>query len=220
MNTTAIIGAIVLGSLAACGGGSSGGTTTFTTSVPGSTRLNQVSGTQLDTLCNDVYTYATAVGENVFANQTLKHGKCTALGYDAASATNANAVAAGGANAATDAELQSACNMEYNQCLQLTVSPTTRTCFRAPSASCTATVSQYETCVNDVFVAAEAVVGTLPSCSSITTSTLPADVAKSGATTGRASWAATGAPSCATFIAACSDVGDLLDPSLIAPYSL
>jgi hypothetical protein len=216
MNIKATIGAIVLGGLAACGGGSRGGSTTFTTSVPGSTPLNQVSGTQLTTLCNDVYKYVTAVDENVFANQTLKQGKCTALGYDAAFA----------ANATTDAELQSACSMEYNQCLQYTLSPGPPTCFKTPPASCTATVSQYEACLNDVVVAAEAILGSLPSCSSLTISTLSADASQAGysagATSGPASWAVTSGPaSCATFSAACSYTGgDLLDPSIIAPYSI
>ncbi len=221
MNTKAIIGAIVLGSLAACGGGSIGGSTTFTTSVPGSTPLNQVSGTQLTTLCNDVDKYVTAFGENVLAKQTttLKQGKCTALGYEAAATANANANAIA-ANSTTDAELQSACSMEYNQCLQLTVSPTSRTCFQTPPGSCTASVSQYAACLNDVVVAAEATLGSLPSCSSLTVGTFSADLSKAGI--GVASWAATSGPaSCATFSAACSYTGeDLLDPSSIAPYSL
>jgi hypothetical protein len=221
MNTKAIIGAIVLGSLVACGGrSSSGGTTTFTTSVPGSTPLNQVSGVLLTTLCNDVYQYVTAVDVDVFASQTLKQGKCTTLGYLAAETASANAGAG-----ATDADLQSACSMEYNQCLQLTLSPSPRMCVMAPSASCTATVSQYAACVNDVFVAAEAILPTLPSCSALTVSTLSADASQAGigaaASSGPASWAATSGPaSCAIFSAACADVGDLFDPSLVAPYSL
>jgi hypothetical protein len=203
MSTRAIIAAVVLASLAACGGvgvtggsggsGGDGGPTTFTTSVPGTTTLNQLSGMQLTTLCNDAYKYLAAMP---------LQPRCRANGVDAASISGGT----------TDAGIQSACSMEYNQCMQQVpeTSPP-KTCTVGPTASCMATVSQYAACLNDAVAGEEAILDSMPSCSSLTSSNVSAEVNKLLVSP----WSASAA--CATFRAACPlttpDLGDLPDPS-------
>ncbi len=200
MSTRATVGTVILGSVVACGGGGSGSgwPATFTTSVPGNTTLNQLSGMQFTTLCNDVSRYVDSLPYQP---------QCKVNGVDAAS-SNLTA-------SATNAEIQSACSKEYNQCLQQVPDPGTPTCMTAPPASCTATVSHYAACLNDAIARNEALLGSAPSCSSLAISSLPAEVNTLLVTPASVS------ASCATFRAACPystfDVGDLTDPFNIRP---
>jgi len=90
-------------------------------------------------------------------------------------------------DATTDAEARSACKAVYDDCRAST--PTTP-CFFLPcvrptplgtsecarrDASCTATVAELETCVNDIPKSKEALLDVLVTCESLTLADLPSD---------------------------------------------
>jgi hypothetical protein len=193
----AILSVLALGALAACGGGSSTSSAgSFSTTVPATTPLGQLSSAQLTTLCSDLNRY----GMTLASNPTFKQGQCKLAGITAA------AFAAGLGAATTDAQLQMACSMTYTQCLNAPPQTTTGgSCTTAPAASCTATVAQYTACLNDSVTVGEAALAMLPACNTITAASLSSSTGGTGGGNPPAS--------CTTFSAACPDTGSLPDPT-------
>ena len=149
------------------GGGS--GTGTFSTSVPSGTKLSNISSTQATQLCNDFNTYAT---------NTLNPYFCREIGIFGA--------AFGGGT--TDAEVQAACTAAYNSCLTgntTTMCDPTMLASNNGSATCTATVGDLTSCLNDSTGPLKA----LPTCSSLTVAGLAAMSADAGTSTSPASCA-------------------------------
>jgi hypothetical protein len=92
-------------------------------------------------------------------------------------------------SAATTADLQSACNAAYSDCVNAAADAGTGTCDLSTlnPATCTATVAQVSACLNDLGGQDDRAVAPFPSCSGVTAqsitnaaSTAPSDA---GATT-------------------------------------
>ena len=199
MGARQTVGILAMAALIGCG--SSGGSVgSFSTTVPPSTQLGQLSSAQLTSLCSDLNRYYTGLASNA----SLKQGSCKLAAVLTASLTVGSST--------TDAQLQAACNQAYNQCLSgSSTTGQTLTCTETPPASCTATVAQYTACLNDNVSATTAAFASLPACNSLTVASLSADGGSGG---GGDELPA----SCKTFSAACSDTGaDLPDPTSSGP---
>jgi hypothetical protein len=201
-----MIGLLMLGVLVGCGSdrntgapdGASGGTPPFMTAVPGTTPLGQLTQAQFGTLCGDVATYRSLLA----ADPSFRAVYCAFGGITAATR------AAG--PSATDADVQQACSAAASSCMSAPQQPFTLACEVTVSATCTATVAQYTTCLDDSVAAAEVSVAAIPSCDSLTVAELRGDGDTLGTPTPPAS--------CATYDAACpisgGGSGDLPSPAL------
>jgi len=69
-------------------------------------------------------------------------------------------------NPPTDAALQASCKASYDTCVAVP-STTSETCTK-PDAACTATVAEYDACVNDELGALNQLLGSAPSCDEVT----------------------------------------------------
>jgi hypothetical protein len=151
---------LVVAGLAGCGGGGSSGT--FTTSVPSSTKLTDLTPSQSTQLCNDLIT---------FDEKSVDTEICKIAGLLAA-----EAVGATGTTAPTNAQLQTACTQAYNECLSTDGGVATPgSCDSSTlnvSSTCTATVGDLQTCAGDEQAVVKQFYGALPSCSSLTTANL------------------------------------------------
>jgi hypothetical protein len=171
-------------------GGTSGGGT-FTTSVPSGTKLTSLTPAQGMQLCNDLNTYFQG---------TLTPVLCKESGVEAAVFLQAFQ------SAATDAQLQMACQQAYNDCLNPDGGATTTTGNCDPSsepATCQATVGDLKTCVDDQTTAYQQLSASLPSCSSLTAAkvaTFVSSGADGGTTTGNEP------ASCTKFDSTCSSM--------------
>jgi len=152
------------------GGGSGNGT--FSTSVPSTTKLNNLSSGQATQLCSDFTSYATS---------TLTPDFCRESGL-------LGALLGGGT---TDAQLQAACTAAYNNCLASDGGATTTMCdptmlaSNSGSSTCTATVGDLTSCLND----STAPLRALPTCSTLTAASLAALSMDGGSSTTPASCA-------------------------------
>jgi hypothetical protein len=159
---------------AGCGSGSGGGAAKFTTSVPGDTKLGDLTDAELATLCADGAKFATDPA-HLADNCRLAAFLSTAF-------------TAAFMSGATDASLQMTCSETYGQCLNPSVDAgqgafdggAGPSCAR-PAANCAATVAEYSACINDQASQTHAAASAVPACSSITLSSVaPSD----GGTTG------------------------------------
>ena len=144
-----------------CGGGSGG---TFMTSVPPSTPLNSLTPAQSTQICNDFAAYAT---------NTLQPDVCRADAVETAAGLLSSQPAP------TDAQLQAACTEEYNACVGggdggLGFSGLMCDASSGIPATCTATVGDLESCFNGLQAQSNAILATLPTCSTITMANLVA----------------------------------------------
>jgi hypothetical protein len=151
--------------LSACGSDGGSGSATFTTSVPSATPLNMLSSSQLQTLCNDLKSFA--MSSSVYAD--AKDAGCRLAGMIAAALSGKT----------TDSDLQAACTTAYNQCKSAPVDSGTMTdtglaCTAAPP-TCTATVGEVTTCLNDEFSQLGQLLKSIPSCSQLTKAYLNGD---------------------------------------------
>jgi hypothetical protein len=177
---------LVITGLAGCGGGSSSGT--FTTSVPSSTKLTDLTPAQSTQLCNDLIT---------FDEKSIDTDLCKLEGLGAA-----QAVEYAGTPAPTNAQLQAACTQAYNECLSIdggvaTPGSCDSTTLNVPS-TCTATVGDLQTCAGDQQAVVKQFYGALPSCSSLTTANLTTALASINSDAGL-----TDPTSCSKFDATC-----------------
>jgi hypothetical protein len=150
---------------AACGGG--GGGASFTTSVPGGTKLGDLSDAELATLCADGAKFA-AEPAHLMDNCRLTAFLSTAL-------------TAAFMPDATDASLQMTCAETYGQCLNPSVDAGQSgydggagpSCTR-PAANCTATVAEYTACINDQAAQTHAAASAVPACNAVSLSDVSA----------------------------------------------
>jgi len=138
------------GAAHASGGQSNPGGGGFSTSVPGSTPLKDLTPDQLMQLCSDAQKYSDAVIGPVTSDLLCK----------------VQALAAA-AQEMTDAEAQSACKGGLAACTpDVTSDP--GMCNGATAETCTATVADLALCANDTQAAITTFVATIPSCDAIT----------------------------------------------------
>ena len=144
---------------AACGGESDerdAGDGNFATGIPGSKRLGDLSDSELARLCDEIVEFADAPA----VSEPMHEYACRLGGM-------VNAIFAG---ATTDAEARTLCAEAYGECVAASGSSTT-TCNR-PSASCTATVAEYEACMADIPGYLEASLAVTPTCETLTLASL------------------------------------------------
>jgi hypothetical protein len=148
----------------ACSSSSEDGpnSSTFSTGLPPSQSLGSISDADLKTLC---------AAASSFANDLVNHDSaCLIAGYDAAAVQHLLGTAQ------TDADLQKACTDAETACKNdpardAGTTTTTQTC-RKPPASCTATVGEYEACVNDAKAAYQMQFSSLSTCAALTAADL------------------------------------------------
>jgi len=167
----------VAGCSSSSDGGVSGGAFT---SVSSSQVLGSLSDADAQTFCMDL-------GKSS-AFQAVTDYDCRAEGLLAALVTTDN----------TDASVQAACQSAYTDCIS---SSGMLMCQDKPSAACTATVGEYESCVNDEAAAVKGATAQLPMCSSLKAATLQAtlEALPQGATPA----------SCATVEQKCPEIGGM-----------
>jgi hypothetical protein len=164
-----ILGLVLLTSACGSDGGSSS-STTFSSSVPATAKLSDLSSTQLSTLCNELKSYAQS--SSVYADAL--EGGCRLAGILAGAFSSPK----------TDSELQQACMPVYNQCKSAPPGQgSSQLACTAPPSGCQATVGDLTTCLNDSFAAESHVLSSIPSCSQVTLSYLKMDGGSSVDTT-------------------------------------
>ncbi len=168
------------GSTGSAGSSSTGGSSAgdFSTSVPGSTPLGNLSDSQTTALCSDLEAYT--------AKSNLLKVSCGLDGL----------LAAQTATDTSDAGLQAACKGAYDSCNA--DSTATTTCDK-PSAACTATVAELTACLNDTAQEFDSI--SVPECSTLTSATL------SLAFAGLAGLSTDQTAACKTYDAKCPDSG-------------
>jgi hypothetical protein len=161
----AVLGAVAL--VVGCGGSSgsgSGGGSTFSSSIPGSAMIGSLSASDQQKLCGELESYESSSG---FKAAELK-----------ASCGLAGILAATFAPDQTDAGLQAACKMAYDECTTTVNAPPDASQCNLSSGTCTATVSELTACVNADLAAASSI--SVPSCASLTAATLKDATSGSG----------------------------------------
>jgi hypothetical protein len=136
--------------------GDSGSGNPVSTSVPGNKRINDLTPAERDQLCADVTAWA-------MSGPFLTDG-CNASAWLAAYLLSL------GDTTASDAELQTACQTLYADCVANGVMSS---CSDLPT-TCTATVSEYNMCLSDSL---DGFAG-IPACSTATRASLSANAAR------------------------------------------
>lgn len=172
---------------AACGGEEEG---ELATSVPGSTPLNQLSAKQAAALCRESNAFIEANGFRTSSQELV----CKSLAPITASL----------ASPATDAELIQGCSAAYQRCLAEPADTTAETgeACGLHGTTCTATVAEYEACLEATALWYTTVIEAYPECSELTLDNVAAGT---GNTT-----ALTPPTECQQLQAKCSDFDDAL----------
>ena len=181
-----VAGSLLVAAMAGCGGSTSTSLGGFQSSVPEETELDKLSTAQSQTLCSELQSFQNHSGLGV----AEKKGLCVALGEISAAFLP---------DPLTNAGVQAACTSTYNQCVGET--PTFECQLAGDTTGCTATVGEYEACLNDTTKQVLDALSSLPTCADLTA----AQVMMTGTSTPEAP-----APSCDTFNAKCPQfaVGD------------
>ena len=179
----AVLGAVAL--VVGCGGsdgGGGGGASTFSSSVPGSAMIGSLSASDQQKLCGELESFESSSG---FKSAEVK-----------VSCGLAGILAATFAPDQTDAGIQAACKMAYDECAN--APPDASQCDL--STTCTATVSELTACLNADVATFNSI--SVPSCASLTAATLKDATSASGAAAQPAQPAA-----CMTVETKCPDNG-------------
>ena len=164
-NKLGLGGALAIAALVGCGGGS-GGSGGFTTSVPSGTKLTSLTPQQATQLCTDFDNF----GKNTFTPDLCK--------LIAIESTALTLLASSSTAPPSNATLQMACTQAYNGCLTggdagvTTTSGCDASTFTSEPSTCTATVGDLTTCTNADLTTANQELAQLPSCSSVTSTSL------------------------------------------------
>jgi len=138
------------GGMGGTSGGTGGGTGTSVTSLSGTKTIGMLSATEATQLCNDTYSY--------FG---------TAVPHATACKWNGLYRAASSSSMTTD-QLRTGCSLAENSCLQSDAGAfTNQGCGDVPT-NCTATVSQYASCITDEAAEFLQTVNGFPSCTVVT----------------------------------------------------
>jgi hypothetical protein len=155
--------ALVTGSLpglTGCGDDKPAG---LSTGVDGSKPIGMVTPTEADRICKSTEAWA----KRAIAEDKQKQLFCRITALAAAAG---GGLGGGGTGAASDTQLRMTCQSSLDQCMMIstpaggTASPM---CQSFP-ASCTATVAEYEACLNDVPPFVDRTIAALPRCDSLT----------------------------------------------------
>lgn len=133
----------------------------FSSSIPGDTRFDQFTPQQIQTFCNEVSSFDQSSGQGMDYQKLA----CVFDGFLAAEFSQAPQ---------TDASVQAACTTAYNQCLATPGTTTTNCPTMAMLAGCSATVSEYTSCLNDATKLEVQTIESLPTCADLTVADLTA----------------------------------------------
>lgn len=143
MNTAGAVGMSLAGSTGMTTGGS------FVSSVSGSKVLSSLTDAEIQTWCADI--------SKSDALKPVTDFSCRVAGLLAALFTQ------------TDPDAQAACQSAYTSCV---TDPTSSQCSHKPSASCQATVAEYDACLNDEVAVVKTLAAQIPMCSTLTQAAL------------------------------------------------
>ncbi len=147
--------------LVGCGGGGAG---SFSSGVDEGKSLGSLSKDEVTKLCTAADSWAK---DNVKIDPADSCKLSGLLGIIT--------IAAKGASA-TDKDVQDACKAAYDQCLkapsQTTTSMTSSAMCQAPPASCTATVGEYDACLESIPGYVKTIFDGIPSCDKLTKASL------------------------------------------------
>jgi hypothetical protein len=121
--------------------------------VSGSAPVSGLNTSQQAQLCSDI---------QHFAQSVVSADVCKAEAFLAAALVEV------GNSAATNADLQSACNAAYSDCVNAAADAGAGMCDLGGLATCNATVAQVSACLNDLGAQDDRAVAQFPSCSSVT----------------------------------------------------
>jgi hypothetical protein len=136
----------------------------LSTGVDGTKPLGMVTPAEADQICKRSQTWiAKAVAED-----KQRQLGCRVAGLVAAVAGSG---LGGGGGGGGDAQLQAACKMASDTCLMMapTTNPTMPASCQSFPAGCTATVAEYEACLNDIPPTVDMTLTALPTCDKVTT---------------------------------------------------
>lgn len=160
--TTALMG-LVLTSMLSLGCGDDG-PGRLSTGVDGNKPLGMATPAEADQICKRTQTWiAKAVAEDKQRQLACRIGGLFAAGA-------ASGLGGGGAGAGTtDAQLQATCQMAHDQCMMAApTAPTTPAMCQSFPPGCTATVAEYEACLNDIPPSVDMTLASLPTCDRVT----------------------------------------------------
>jgi len=156
-NVLAVAGVFSLALASACSSSSSGGGSSFNAGLPASESLGSLSDSDAQKLCDAVRSFSSS-------NSSVSSQVCVFAGLVAAGVqASLNA-------SASDADLRKACSDAESACQKQParhVDAGAATCSK-PDASCTATVGELQTCINDENAAFQNAASSLPTCGSLT----------------------------------------------------
>jgi hypothetical protein len=177
--TTAIACAFALATgftVGACGGSEQpkGGSPSgpFSTGIAGTKTLGSLTDSEMQTLCAANAAFARTV---MTPEMACRAGAIGFAGLSGMSPT------------ATDAQIQQTCAMIYGMCMAggpsggapATADAGANTCAK-PDATCTATVAEYETCMNDSKTAMQQAMSSAPACEALTVAWVKANSGDAG----------------------------------------
>ncbi len=161
---------------------------TFTTSVPGTTKLTSLTASQSAQLCSDLMNYVKTTLSPTLCGSELK-------GFGLSAAYNLLLQNP----SATDGDLEGACAQAAAS--DAGSACTTGSCNTSSEpATCMATVADATKCVNDDTAALQSYYDSLPNCASLTAATLKAFASRDGGS------AQTVPASCSMFDSTCSQM--------------
>jgi hypothetical protein len=138
--------------------GASDAAPTFSSSLPGGSRVDGLSAPSYQTFCGEITRFKR--GSCLTAN--LNELTCRLAGYFAAIAALAAPPAA-----TTDAQLQTTCAQAYNSCVPILNSEPAQCLYQA---TCTATVDEVVTCLRDLAPYTQLAISSSPTCDQLTVS--------------------------------------------------
>jgi hypothetical protein len=176
-----------------CGGGGGGGGSggngggDFSTTLNSNQSVGSLTPSQQTQFCGDLTRFV----DSFLARE------CTALGL-----VSAEALLAGSTAPVANADLQTACTLAYNGCVQASADAGTGQCdfSQIDATNCTSTISQISTCLDDLVSAEDQLNNGLPSCSSLTSQSLAAALSIDAGTSANP-------PSCVAFNSTCPGAG-------------
>jgi hypothetical protein len=131
----------------------------FSSSIPGDTRFNQLTPQQIQTFCNEVFSFDESSGLEMDAQKLT----CLLAGFITAEFSQ---------GPQTNASVQAACLSGYNQCLAAPSTTTSACPSMAALAGCSGTVSEYAACLNDAMKIEVQELQSLPTCADLTVADL------------------------------------------------
>jgi hypothetical protein len=169
------------GASSSAGGTASTTTGSFTSGLPADKQLTALTDAEKASVCQKLSAYFSSPAVSKSFEEFLCRAESAAFALFS--------------NPQTDAALQAACKPLYDQCIAAPVMTSESCDVQQVSSTCTATVAEYDACMNDFAKGLDQVLAAIPSCDKLTLAS--ASQSPSGPST---------PASCQTLQAKCPDV--------------